>query len=116
MATNGVIISAVIGVIMMFSGNIYVIAAISNFGLIFSYLMASFAVIHFRRKKASPSFKTPLYPYLPIICIVALMVFMVGLPKEALVIGMVLIITLIIVYYALREYENKKVIRVKLFK
>ena len=116
-ATNGVIISAVIGIIMLFSGNIYVIAAISNFGLLFSYLMSSFAVLHFRsRKKAKPSFKTPFYPYLPIIAIVALMAFLIGLPKEALLIGMILIISLIIVYYTLREVGDKKVIRVRLFK
>ncbi|HIH50671.1 MAG: APC family permease [Candidatus Micrarchaeaceae archaeon] len=115
-ATNGVIISAVIGVIMLFSGNIYVIAAISNFGLLFSYLMASFSVLHFRRKNAAPSFKTPFYPYLPIIAIVALMAFLIGLPKEALLIGMGLIITLIMVYYTLREYENKKVVTIRLFK
>ena len=116
-AINGIILSAVIGIIMLFAGNIYVIAAISNFGLLFSYLMSSFAVLHFRsRKKANPSFKTPFYPYLPLIAIVALMAFLIGLPKEALLIGMILIISLIIIYYALREIEDKKVIRIKLFK
>jgi basic amino acid/polyamine antiporter, APA family len=115
-ATNAIIISAVIAVIMLFSGNIYVIAAISNFGLLFSYLMSSFAVIHFRREKAKPTFKTPLYPVLPILAIIALMAFLIGLPKEALLIGMMLIISLIIVYYTLREYESKKPVRVKLFK
>ncbi len=115
-ATNGVIISGVIGVIMLFSGNIYVIAAISNFGLLFSYLITSFAVIHYRKKKTESSFKTPLYPYLPIISIVALMAFLIGLPKEALLIGVVLIISLIIIYYTLREYEDKKVVRIRLFK
>ncbi len=115
-ATNGIILASVIGVIMLFSGNIYIIAAIANFGLLFSYLMTSFAVMHFRRKKEVPSFKAPLYPYLPIITIVALMVLMIGLPREALLIGLLMIITLIIVYYALREYEDKKIIRVRLFR
>lgn len=115
-AINGIMLSSVIGVVMLFSGNIYVIAAISNFGLLFSYLMTSFAVIHFRKKKVNASFKTPFYPYLPLIAIVALMAFLIGLPKEALLIGMMLIISLIIVYYTLREYEDKKVIRIRLFK
>jgi len=115
-AVNGVLLSGVIGIIMLFSGNIYVLAAISNFGLLFSYLMTSFAVLHFRRKNTNPTFKTPWYPYLPLLSIVALLAFLIGLPKEALVIGMILIITLIIVYYALSEYEGKKVIRIKLFK
>ena len=115
-AINGVVISAVIGIVMLFSGNIYVIAAISNFGLLFSYLMTSFAVIHFRRKKVDAEFKTPFYPYLPILSIIALLAFMIGLPKEALLIGVLLIISLIIIYYTLREYEDKKVIRVRLFR
>ncbi len=115
-ATNGIILSAVVGVIMLFSGNIYVIAAIANFGLLFSYLMTSFAVLHFRKRKAASGFKTPFYPYLPMIAIVALMIFLIGLPKEALLIGVALIITLIIFYYTLREYRDKKVVRIKLFK
>ena len=115
-ATNGVILSAVVGVVMIFSGNIYVIAAIANFGLLFSYLMTSFAVLHFRKRNTAQGFKTPLYPYLPVIAIMALMVFLVGLPKEALLIGVALIIALIIIYYTLREYEDKKVVRIKLFR
>jgi amino acid transporter len=57
-AKNGVLISAVISVMMLFSGNIYAIAAISNFGLLFSYLMASFALMHFRRQGKKGSFAT----------------------------------------------------------
>jgi APA family basic amino acid/polyamine antiporter len=86
----------------------------------FSYLMTSFAVLHFRTKKSktpfNAPFKTPLYPYLPIISIVALMAFMIGLPNEALLIGVIFIIVLTVVYYLLMEYEGKKIIRVKLFK
>jgi basic amino acid/polyamine antiporter, APA family len=115
-AINGTVVAAIIAVIMLFSGNIYIIAAISNFGLLFSYLMASFALVHFRREGSKPGFKLPLYPYLPVIAIIALMAFLIGLPKEALLLGMILIITLIIIYYTLREYEDKKVVRIKLFK
>lgn len=115
-AFNGVIISAVIGIVMLFSGNIYVIAAISNFGLLFSYLMSSFAVIHFRRIKHYGSFKTPLYPYVPIISIVAIMAFIFGMPKEALIIGVMLIISLIVIYYAIVEIDEKRPIKEKLFR
>ena len=114
-ATNGIIISAVIGVVMLFSGNIYVIASISNFGLLFSYLMTSFAVLHFRKRGSTPSVRTPLYPYLPVICIVVLMAFFIGMPREALIVGLVLVVSLIMVYYSLMEVKSKKVIRVKLF-
>jgi APA family basic amino acid/polyamine antiporter len=115
-ARSGVVSSAIIGIIMLFAGNIYVITSISNFGMLFAYLMTSFAVIHFRRRGVLGTFKTPLYPYVSVFAIVAILLFMFGMPKEALVIGVILVISLIIVYYALREFEDKRVIRIKLFK
>ena len=115
-AANGVILSAIIGVIMLFSGNLFVIVAIANFGLLFSYLMASLAVIHFRRIKKSGSFKIPFYPYIPAVTIVAILAFMYGMPRTALMIGVVMILALIVLYYFLREVEEKKIIKVKLFK
>lgn len=114
-ATNGIIVSALIGIGMLFSGNIYVIASIANFGLMFDYLLVGFDVVHFRRVGSKPSFKMPLYPYLTIAATVALLTFFIGMPKEALIIGIVLVMLLIAVYYAFREVEGKKVIRVKLF-
>ena len=116
-AVNGIIVSAVIAVwLMLFSGNIYVIASIANFGLMFDYLIVGFDVIHFRRIGRRPPFRMPLYPYLPIIGIVAILTFFVGMPKIALVIGVVLIMSLIVAYYSLREARGKKIIRIKLFK
>ncbi|MEM0202296.1 MAG: amino acid permease, partial [Candidatus Micrarchaeaceae archaeon] len=116
-AVNGVIISAAIGVVMLFSGNIYIIAAISNFGLLFSYLISAFAIMHFRRQKnIQASFRMPLYPYLTIVSVVLLLLFIAGMPKEALEIGVVLIMSLIVIYYFLRELKNKKVVRIKLFR
>ncbi len=115
-AINGVILSGVIGVVMLFSGNIYIIAAISNFGLMFSYLIGSFAIIHFRRNKVNSSFKTPLYPYLPIVAIIMLLAFIAGMPQEATTFGVIMIISLLVIYYFLREIEGKRIIRVHLFK
>jgi APA family basic amino acid/polyamine antiporter len=114
-ARNGVLISAVIGIAMLYSGNIFVIAAISNFGLLFSYLMASFAVIHFRRLGKKGTFRVPFFPYLPVVSMVAILAFMVGMPQEALVFGVVMVLSLIIVYYALREYEEKEPVKVRFF-
>ena len=114
-ARNGVLISAVIGIAMLFSGNIFVIAAISNFGLLFSYLLASFSVVHFRRLGKAGSFRTPLYPYLPVAAMVAILAFMVGMPQEALVFGVVMVLALIIIYYGLREYEEKEPVRIRFF-
>jgi hypothetical protein len=38
------------------------------------------------------------------------------MPKEALVFGTIAIMSLLIVYYALRELQGKKVIRIRLFR
>ena len=115
-AMNGVIVSAAIGVLMLFAGNIYVIASIANFGLMFDYLVVGFDVIHFRRIGSRSGFMAPLYPYLPIMGIVMLLAFFTGMPKEALVVGVVLIMSLIVVYYSLREVRYKKVIKIRLFR
>ncbi|MCL5423622.1 MAG: APC family permease [Candidatus Marsarchaeota archaeon] len=115
-AINGVILSGVIAVIMLFSGNIYIIAAISNFGLMFSYLIGSFAIIHFRRNKVNSSFKTPLYPYLPIVAIIMLLAFIAGMPQEATTFGVIMIISLLVIYYFLREIDGKRIIRIHLFR
>lgn len=114
-AVNSVIASAIIGVIMLFSGNIYTIAAISNFGLLFSYIMTSFALIHFRRSGYKASFSMPLYPYLTIITIIFLFAFLFGMPKESLLIGAILIILLLAIYYMLKEIKRKKPVMIKLF-
>ncbi|HUY70059.1 MAG TPA: APC family permease [Candidatus Baltobacteraceae bacterium] len=115
-AVNCVILSAVIGIIMLFAGNLFIIAAISNFGLLFSYLIVSFCIVHFRRNKAKAEFRSPFYPYLPAVSVVALFALMIGMPREALLFGVMLILALIIMYYFLREYESKKIVRIKLFK
>lgn len=114
-AKNGVFISSVIGILMLFSGNVFVIAAISNFGLLFSYLMATFALTHFRRLGRKGSFSIPLYPYLPAAAMVAILAFMFGMPSEALVVGVILLLSLIIIYYFLREYREKEPVKVKFF-
>ncbi|SMD30863.1 APC family permease [Picrophilus oshimae] len=113
---NGVILSALIGVAMLFSGNIYIIAAISNFGLLISYLVSSLALIHFRRNNKTGSFKTPFYPYITVISIVMLLVFILGMPREVLDIGMILIIILLMLYYFLVEFKRDRVIHEELFK
>ncbi len=115
-SVNGVIISSMIGIVMLFSGNVYIIAAISNFGLLLSYLVSSFAVIHSRRIKKSGTFKTPLYPYTVIIGIILLILFIYGMPREALDIGVIIILVLFMLYYFLIEFKHDKVVREELFK
>jgi APA family basic amino acid/polyamine antiporter len=115
-AVRGVAISAIIGAGMLFAGNIYIIAAISNFGLLFSYLMRGFAVVHFRSRRTYGDFKVPFYPYPTLIAIIGILAFMAGMPREALAVGVVLMLSLLTVYYLLREVEGKKVIRIRLFR
>lgn len=114
-AENGVIISAIIGVLILFAGNIYIIAAISNFGLMFNYLLIGLNVIHFRRRGIISPFRMPLYPYLPVLSIIMLLAFFAGMPSEALLIGSVMIMALIVVYYLMVEVRKKKPIYVRLF-
>ncbi len=115
-AINGIVVSAMIGIAMLFAGNIYVIASIANFGLLFNYLMIGFDLVHFRRRGVKAPFVAPLYPYLPIAGTVAILAFFVGMPKEALVVGGVTIMLLIAFYYAMCEVERKKSARVRLFR
>jgi len=114
-AANGVIISAVIAVATLFIGNIYVIAAVSNFGLLFDYIIACLALVHFRKMGRRSNVRIPLYPYLPVFAIVAMLAFIAGTPREALTVGVIIVFSLIVVYYLLREVKEKKVIRIKLF-
>ncbi len=114
-AVNGVVVTAVIAVLMLFSGNIYIIAAVSNFGLIFAYLMSTLAAIKLKRLHMG-LMPLPFYPYLPVVTIIALLALLGGMPKEALAIGSAMIMGLIAVYYFFREYENKRVVKLKLFK
>ena len=114
-ARNGVLISSMIGILMLFSGNIFVIAAISNFGLLFSYLMASLSLVHFRRLKRRGSFIIPIYPLLPIVAMISIIAFIAGMPLEADVVGVIMILSLITIYYALREYQEKEPVKVRFF-
>ncbi|QKR00285.1 amino acid permease [Metallosphaera tengchongensis] len=114
-AVNGVLISSLIGVATLFAGNVYVIAAISNFGLLFSYLVTSLAVMHFRRKNANPQFKTPGYPYLPAFSVIAIVLFFIGMPQEALLIGAVTTIVLLIAYSVIREGMRESPEKVRIF-
>ena len=114
-AVNGVLISSVIGIVMLFSGNIYVMASISNFGIMFCYLVAGFSLIHFRRSKAPSTFKVPLYPILPIVGVVGLLALLIGMPREALIVGVALILILVFAYYTLIEAESRKVEKIEIF-
>ena len=115
-AINGILASAVIGIAVLFAGNIYVIASIANFGLMFNYMMVGFDVIHFRRRGKRSPFLMPLYPYLPVLSISMILVFFSGMPKEALVFGVALVLALIVAYYALIEDKDRRIVRIRIFK
>jgi APA family basic amino acid/polyamine antiporter len=115
-STQSIVVTALVAIVMLFSGNIFVMTAISDFGLLLSYLVLGFALIHFRKRGIQGEVKTPLYPYIPIIGVVALLLFIIGMPKETLVIGIIIVLSLMVIYYTLREAENKRVIKEKLFR
>jgi len=115
-AINSIAVSALIGIVTLFAGNIFVIAAISTFGILFYYIMTGLAVIHFRRKGPIMGFKVPMYPYSVIVSIVFLMMLMYGIPAEALDIGITMILGLLVIYYIGREVDNKKPVQIRIFK
>ncbi len=114
-AVNGIWISAVVEIVMLFSGNIYTILSISNFGIIFSWIMACFALINMRRRQKHGSFMLPYYPYLSVIAIAGCLVFLFGLPRAVLALGVILILALLLVYSTIVELKYKSVPRVRLF-
>lgn len=114
-AENGVIISAVIGVIMLFAGNIYIIVSIVTFSLMFDYLLVGLDIIHFRRLGRKPSFKMPLYPYLPVIGVIVLIAFFISLPLEVLALGIGMFIFFVILYHFLSRSKAKNGQYVRLF-
>lgn len=114
-AVNGIWISAAIEIVVLFSGNIYTMLSISNFGIILSWLMGVLALLNISRRTRSMQFKIPYYPYTMIIAIFGCIFFLFGLPKESLAIGVVLILLLLVIYYTVIELKYKKVNRVRLF-
>ncbi len=131
-AVGSVAVTALLGIAFMFVGNIYVIAAVSNFGVLFSYLMSGFALVKIRRMRRSLErhrdaldeagvpregiFNMPLFPYLTVAGICILIAFFFALPGIALSIGIGLILVCIIAYYALREDRDEQVIKVRFFR
>ncbi|MGC8547888.1 MAG: APC family permease [Candidatus Micrarchaeia archaeon] len=114
--TNSILVSAGIGIATLFAGNIYVIAAISNFGLLLSYLITCLVQIHYRRQKGMQAeIRMPMYPYLTVLAIIMLLAFLLGMPRESLIIGNLLVLSLLIIYYFLRELKEKKPVKIKLF-
>ncbi|MEM4071794.1 MAG: hypothetical protein QXZ38_03950 [Candidatus Micrarchaeaceae archaeon] len=53
---------------------------------------------------------------LPIVEIAALIIFFAGMPKEALMIGTMLILALIVIYYTMREIKGKKPVWIRFFR
>lgn len=128
---NSLLVVIALGVGLMFTGSIYIIAAISNFGTIFSYLINSMAIIKIRRLENSGKhgdilasmklstegiFKTPLYPYIPIVVIILTILFVFGMPSEALLGGVLTILLGLLIYYTMRELRDKPIIRIRLFR
>ncbi len=121
-----------LGICMLFSGNIYTIAAISNFGVLFSYLISGFALMKVRRMRRHPEkhaqdmagggiverpdFSVPLYPLLPVAGIILIISFFFGFPSVALSAGVSLVLVALIVYYALSEDKDEPVIKVRFFR
>ena len=114
-ATTGVAVTGMLSIALLFSGGLYSMLSISNFGIIFSWIMSCFALINFHRRKISGGFTAPYYPYLTVISLVASIIFMFGLPSKSLALGVIVILMLLVVYYTVIEMRYKKVPRERLF-
>lgn len=114
-AVSGIWISATVSIVLLFSGSVYTILSLSNFGIIFSWMMACFALINMRRRGRVGKFRAPLYPYLPLIAIAACVIFIFGLPRSALAVGVILILALMVIYSTISELKYRNVPRVRLF-
>jgi len=136
--TNSILLTTALSVLFLFgtalffNGNIYIIAAISNFGILFSFLLTGLALIkirrirnHYKEKrgilgdgssvKLKNVFQMPLYPYLPIISIVAILIFFYAFPNIVISTGLALTLAIMIIYYLLREIKDRPVIKVRFF-
>lgn len=127
-----ILLTAALGILFLFSGNIYIIAAISNFGILFSYLLTGLALIKIRRIRNNYKekrgilgkhnmidfkhvFQMPLYPYLPIISIIAIIIFFYAFPNGVVSTGLAILLATMLIYYVMREIKNKEVIKVRFF-
>ncbi len=131
---NSIIITAFFSMLFLGFNNIYIVAAISNFGLLLGYLLTGFAFIKLRmmrnnyhlvyiRKElkrmnvhVEDIFEAPLFPYLPIAGMLLLITFFFGFPEVALASGIVVVLLAILIYYTLREVEHKPAVKVRFFK
>lgn len=131
-ALGALVLTIVFGTLFMFLGNIYIIAAVSNFGVLFSYLLSGFALLKIRRMRRHPErhqealrdagvpthgiVEMPWFPYLPIAGIGFLIAFFFAFPSLALSIGLGIVLISILAYYVLREDRDEPVIKVRFFR
>jgi APA family basic amino acid/polyamine antiporter len=131
-ALGALVMTIVFGTLFMFLGNIYVIAAVSNFGVLFSYMLSGFALLKIRRMRRHPErhpdalreagvpdtgiVEMPWFPYLPIIGIGFLIAFFFAFPSLALSIGLGIVLVSILAYYVLREDRDEPVIKIRFFR
>ncbi len=121
--TNALYATAALSMLFLFAGNIYVIATISNFGTVFGYLIASFALIKFRQLRSSENLaarirrriglsttgivNVPFYPLLPAAAIVASVLFMYIFPRAVVINGFIFILLSVIAYYFLKGVKKR---------
>jgi len=105
------LISSTIAFITFFAGNVYVIASISNFGLMFSFIMSNLALLHFRRKGMSGSYRMPMFPFTIAASTLMLISLILGFPREALTINIIIIILVLLVSYILKDMREKEIVR-----
>lgn len=109
--STAVVISVAIAIATFFAGNVYVIASISNFGLVFSFIASNLALVHFRRRGVVGTYRTPLYPYSIVASTVMLISLLAGFPREALTINVAVVVVMFVAAYLIKDFRELNVLR-----
>jgi APA family basic amino acid/polyamine antiporter len=98
-----ILIMGVLMAMLAFVFDLRQTAAITSFSVLSTHVVLNFSAIRLRKKIPNlKTFKTPLYPVIPLLGLVSCIILMFSLPKESWIVAAVIVI-LSSVYYLLRK-------------
>ncbi|MBB5255038.1 APC family permease [Sulfurisphaera ohwakuensis] len=101
----------IIGLIMIASlglGNVEVIALVSNFGVVFSYMLSGIEVAVVRHRGLRGVFKSPGFPFVQIVSVILSGVFIYSLGFQSLLIGFVTLLIGLVTHSVHKEIMKKE--------
>jgi ethanolamine permease len=103
------IAGGIVGLISLFTGTTDKVITISALGAVFMYCTSMISLL-FMKRNATASFKTPLYPYFPIIALVLSFVCLVAIVWYNLFLSVIFfagLITSVIILVALKKHKER---------